>query len=110
MSWLCVCLLVTTSQHRIDALSSGARANADLPHKDPVAQRALFDAATPTSLVVRPNDSDTWVSLVVVVTGAEDPQRQAGRLGQSQKSVSTWTWTDSTAPAHWSDEGSCSME
>ena len=75
MLWLCVFFLVTTSPRRIDRHSSRARANADILHKDLFAQRALFDVATPTSPVVQPNDSDKWVSLVAVVTSAEDTQR-----------------------------------
>ena len=65
----------TTSPCRIDVHSSLARAHAGVLHKDLFAQRALFDVATPTSPVVRPNASDKWVSLLAVVTGAEDTQR-----------------------------------
>ena len=73
MSWLCVFLLVYTSPRRIDSHSLRARVNAGFLYKDLFAERALFDGATPTSPVIRPNGPDKWVLLVVEVTGAQVP-------------------------------------
>ena len=89
MTWLCAFLLAATLPRRIDVRSSRARASADSLHRDLFAQRALFDVAVPTSPVVRPNDSDTWVSPVVFATAAEGTQRHVmaqekeHRAGQS---------------------------
>ena len=73
MSWLCEVLLVTTTTAQNCVRSSRACGNSDFLHTVFFfAQRALFDAATPTSLV---NDSDTLVSPVAVATNAEGTQR-----------------------------------
>ena len=66
MSWLCVFLLVFTSPR-------SARVQAGFLHKDLLTKRALFDGASPTSLVIRPKRADKWVSTAVAAAGAFTP-------------------------------------
>ena len=57
---VCVFLLLFTSPRRMDLHSSRARVNAGFLHEDLLAKRALFDGASPTSLVIWPTGPDKW--------------------------------------------------
>ena len=83
------------SPHRAELTytSSRARVNAVFFfHKDLFAKRAFFGGATPTSLVIRPNGPDKWISLVVAVAGAQIPDMSGTAFGSFGTRLGSIGW------------------
>ena len=82
---MCV-LLVSISPRRTDLRPPRAHVNAGFTHKILFEERALFDGASPTSLVIRSNGPDKW-GLDSCCCGSCSPSSccQAVRLGAGRR-------------------------